>query len=134
MNEYTRKRQQRGQQQVRQLSIAVTLITALIVFICQKYKVVFPTALSSIFHSIFQMISIQWLSLIAVSAISASIGYILGRKQIPMTTHRVYIEVMATLVLIQVLRRNIDGDFKSHFGNLEPKNKRQKRRLWFSSN
>lgn len=111
MNEYTRKRQQRGQQQVRQLSIAVTLITTLMILVFHDDKVAISTYLKLLISPIRFIISPQWLLIIAVSFMSTSIGYILGRRQIQVQTNRVQIELICTRVWIQFFRSNPNGNF-----------------------
>lgn len=111
MNEYTRKRQQRGQQQVRQLSIAVTLMTTLMILVFHDYKVAISTSLKLLINPIRFIISTQWLLIIAVSVMSASIGYILGRRQIQRQTIQVHIELICTRIWIQFFRRNPNGNF-----------------------
>jgi len=111
MNEATRKRQQRGQQQVRQLSIAVTLITTLMILVFHDDKVAISTSLKLLISPIRFIISPQWLLIIAVSFMSTSIGYILGRRQIQVQTNRVQIELICTRVWIQFFRSNPNGNF-----------------------
>ena len=111
MNEATRKRQQRGQQQVRQLSIAATLMTTLMILVFDDYKVAISTYLQLLISPIRLIISTQWLLIIAVSFMSASIGYILGRRQIQVQTNRVQVQLICTRVWIQFFRRNPNGNF-----------------------
>jgi len=114
MNKATRKRQQRGQQQVRQLSIAATLITTLMILVFHDYKVAISTYLQLLISPIRFIISTQWLLIIAVSFMSASIGYILGRRQIQeiqVQTNRVQVQLICTRVWIQFFRTNPNGNF-----------------------
>ena len=111
MNKYTQKRQQRGQQQVRQLSIAVTFIITLMILVFHDDKVAISTYLKLLISPIRFIVSTQWLLIIAVSFMSTSIGYILGRRQIQVQTNRVQVQLICTRVWIQFFRSNPNGNF-----------------------